>query len=96
MPTPSSPPPVSADFEARMRALEMSSVEMRTEFRAVRGQVAEIHKAIVNGGNGLGVRVDRLEQAEKRRAKLVSTAVGAAVAAVVGSVWTFVKTGGLR
>lgn len=90
------PPPAPADIDGRLRSLELSNARQETEFRAMRSKMDDVHKALVNGGNGLVVRVDRLEQAEKRRAKLVSTAVGAAIAAVVGSVWTWVRTGGLR
>lgn len=42
------------------------------------------HKLNGNGTEGLVVRVDRLEQSDKKRSFIANTAVGAAVVALVG------------
>lgn len=64
---------------------------------AIQADVTEIKAALLGdlrgGKPGVIGRVDRLEQSEKRRVFLTQSAVGAAITAVVASVWSWFAHG---
>lgn len=72
-------------------------VHAAEQIDAIQADVAEIKTALLGdlrgGKPGVIGRVDRLEQSEKRRVFLTQSAVGAAITAVVASVWSWLSHG---
>lgn len=67
------------------------------ELRHIRDRVDEVHKLLLGNGTperGLVIRVDRLEQSEARRAKIVGAAVVASAGALVKAFWATFSGGG--
>jgi hypothetical protein len=64
--------------------------QIRADLRAIRDDVAEIRKTVcgtaADPAKGLIVRVDRLEQTDKRRTWWTRSAVGASIASLVAVV----------
>lgn len=67
---------------------------VREKIEAIADDVAEIRRLLTGGhepSNGIIVRLDRLEQTEKRRSWATHTALAGVIGLVIKLAWGFIK-----